>query len=659
LTSLTVAERERLLSDDFEPWMLWLHPDQKRVVDEDYDSPCILRGISGSGKTIILLHRARRLAHLYPDETIGILTLNRSLARLLENLLSKLCPEHERRTIKVEAFYDYFKAVISEIGCEQYLNEYMHDLPPNDPMQVALSQALDRHKDLANDFSPQNGETLDDTWFEFWRIDEDEMFALRDEVKRALGELQSFDVENYIRDEFTLIRSAFSRTERGKDRGEGTSYFEYPRHGRCIGFPVTVRRRILRLLRRYEEYMLAGAMMDELALTQAILPARRRLADLPPALRRRCLLVDEFQDLSTLDLSLLKQIPTQVENGLFLVGDTVQKVMVKDFTLSAANLDRTQTRSRVITKNYRNSRQILEAAHAMVSHYGELASKTGEAIEVLNPEFAVRETAPPRCIAADHPLDVAWRSAIDWLDGETRKPWSVCLVSANPHAITPETILHARPQGVSANRLSGDYILEPESMVVGTLAEVKGFEFSLILIVGCDASFLPDPRLPEDERWRDALRLYVAMTRGRDQVVLIHSGAPSPFIDLMRGHLNLEVDPYRYGGPRSVSTPKVAPKAPAPVAVDAPAVAAVQLPMELSTNARMALLFYYERHVFRGRRARNGQIQSAFNGWMETPRNLHQIRLSRLFPKDQVRRDLADEIDRYLRPHRCALVWDC
>jgi excinuclease UvrABC ATPase subunit len=44
-------------------------------------------GVSGSGKTCVLIHRAIRLAHKYPDEPILVLTLNAALAALIESLV--------------------------------------------------------------------------------------------------------------------------------------------------------------------------------------------------------------------------------------------------------------------------------------------------------------------------------------------------------------------------------------------------------------------------------------------------------------------------------------------------------------------------------------------------------------------------------------------
>ncbi len=47
--------------------------------------------------------------------------------------------------------------------------------------------------------------------------------------------------------------------------------------------------------------------------------------ELPKHMRYRCVLVDEFQDFSTLDLNLLLRIPTERSNGLFLAGDVARK----------------------------------------------------------------------------------------------------------------------------------------------------------------------------------------------------------------------------------------------------------------------------------------------------------------------------------------------
>jgi len=529
-----------------------------------------------------------------------------------------------------------------------------------------LSQALKMHRNLAHDFSPGSRETIDDTWDEFWQIDEEEFRRTKQAVVEAIVGRGEYDVKAYLRDEFTLIRSAFPRVERNR-QGTGTSYYEFRREGRAIGFPENVRRNVLRMLRRYEEYMMAGAMMDELALSQVMIPGRTKLRDLPDTLRRRCLLIDEFQDFSTLELSLLKQIPTDSANGLFLAGDMVQKVMVKDFDLPAASLDRNYVRTRTITKNYRNSRQILQAAHALVKHYGEMAAAHDHTIEVLDPELAVRETAPPLAVKAQAPIDAAWKIAQDWVAEGSREAWSVCVVSANPGILSPAQILEQRPVAVEAERLSGDYILRRKKMVVGTLPEVKGFEFSLIVIVGCDRQALPDRSIPAEEHWREALRLYVAMTRGRDQVVLVYRDEPSAFLMQMTEYLAWQENAFAYEGERAKDHAELAadhpvvhhPKLMIPPVKIAPA---VPWPDSLSPAARMCLLRFFERSVYRRPKwiAEDNvpkHMRQSFDRWL-TPANVNGVAISKLFGGVEVRQDLVNEIRRELSRHGCGLFID-
>ena len=43
-------------------WLLFMHPEQSKVVDKDFEGPAQLSGVSGSGKTCVAIRRALRLA---------------------------------------------------------------------------------------------------------------------------------------------------------------------------------------------------------------------------------------------------------------------------------------------------------------------------------------------------------------------------------------------------------------------------------------------------------------------------------------------------------------------------------------------------------------------------------------------------------------------
>ena len=177
-------------------------------------------------------------------------------------------------------------------------------------------------KNLANEVDIRSGETLEDTWNDFFETHNSDLRSWLADITRNLEDYR-IDASRYLREEFTLLRSAFSTPERT------LRYADFDRAGRSIPLSAKLRADVVRLLLFYEEFMLAGGLLDVLSLTQAVLPLSREIRALPAARRFRCLLVDEFQDFSTLDLSVLQLIPMSEENGLFLTGDTVQKIMVK------------------------------------------------------------------------------------------------------------------------------------------------------------------------------------------------------------------------------------------------------------------------------------------------------------------------------------------
>ncbi|RYD84950.1 MAG: hypothetical protein EOP84_04010, partial [Verrucomicrobiaceae bacterium] len=525
---LSKEELDRLLDPvNFQEWMLFLHPDQKGLAEGTYDRPVVLKGVSGSGKTCILVHRARHLARKYPGERIGILTLSKSLAGLLQNLVARLCSEEERKNIEVLAFYEVFRDCLRHLGPEKYFSQLAAHASESAHLHKVLQRVRDRWPDgMVWDCDPISNHRVEDQWEDFYMSQNNDLKDWMKEVDKFLVD-NGVDASRYLEEEFTLIRSAFTVPAR-------ENYLSFARAGRSVSFREDLRKDALRLLLFWEEWLLAGGMIDTLGLTQALMPLHGEMQRLPEGLRFRCLLVDEFQDLSTLDLQLLRRIvPLDKPNSLFLAGDTVQRILVKRLTLSDAGFDTGAAAHHRIKKNYRNSRQILRAASQLANFYGSIAGTQGEEIEVLDPELAQRETNPPIALKTNDQVVKAWEIALECTTDQKAEPWTVCIVTATPSKLPVAEILRVCPQELAARPLTGDCILHPNQVVVGTLADLKGFEFRLVLIVGCDAGAFPDRGTPRDEVWRDALRLYVAMTRGRDQVFLLHSEEPSSFINVM------------------------------------------------------------------------------------------------------------------------------
>lgn len=664
LETIDEHQLEKLLSPDrFAEWMVFLHPDQLRIAQAEYSRPVILTGISGSGKTCILAHRAKVLSERYPDEKIGVLTLNRNLSSLIKILIKERCGGSLPKNIEVLAFFDYFKRLVDHFGPDIELAN-LRSLAENYRHSREIIRVLDQveNETYAREFDPLSNETIDDTW---------EIFKEKDFVKNMAVKLartlwnhdEKVDHWEYLKEEFSLIRSAILTENRDETikstKREGYKNFE--RKGRGIPIPVGVcfastkrdikeaaeeeakrtgikekihqndfhpRFQILELLLLWEETMLSGGILDELSLTLALIPHlgagsinSQLKEDLPEKLKFRSILVDEYQDLSTLDITILRYLNGNKKDGLMFAGDPAQHVMVKDLRMAAAGFDVSRVSYEKIKKNYRNSRQILKAASRLSHVYGSKAKETGHEIEILDPELAVRETPAPvaqRCSAGDE-IKIAWQYATELFDLDSMLPWSICIVTADPKKFPVSEIikncpgyrkshrqlinvsinslgLHQRvenqlkisgieslavlvskterelfrirnfgrknlnevkekleerglflgmspydrqvyryiesqnPDEINAQELSGNYRHNKNAVCVSTMPNVKGFDFSHVIIVGCGTENIPPKNSCAEESWRHALRLYVAMTRARDEVRMIYSGYPSPFL---------------------------------------------------------------------------------------------------------------------------------
>jgi hypothetical protein len=264
----------------------------------------------------------------------------------------------------------------------------------------------------------------------------------------------------------------------------------------------------------------------------------------------------------------------------------VQRILVKRLTLSDAGFDTGAAAHHRIRKNYRNSRQILRAASRLANHYGKMAGAQGEEIEVLDPELAQRETNPPIALKTDDQVVKAWEIVLECATDQEAEPWTACIVTG----------------------------------------DLKGFEFRLVLILGCDASDFPHQGTPRDEVWRDALRLYVAMTRGRDQVFLLHSQEPSSFISVMGDTLVMREEPVLKKYPLAMPTAGRPVVNTAGVSNSALSGGRASIDMEkncedwFAEDALDVLRRYFARHVYRD--------GLTFRGWF-VPRALATIARSR------------------------------
>lgn len=469
-------------------WMLFLHPEQKQVSERELRGPARLRGVSGSGKTCVLVHRARGLAKKY-RQPILLVTLTESMRKLLERLVEDLCGV-EKQFIQVKTMSMLAKDLLAETGRRGNFISLKAQTAAIDAAVLIAEDVIRVHPDFA---------------------------------RSALRLMTPAGRSNFIRSEISYVRG----------RLVGSRLFEYldprlfQRHGRGAPLSQLDRRVVLDGINAYLDCLSSEDAYDhELLVSQgveAILSEDYGLG------RFRCILSDEVQDLSELDLLLMGSMKTpsgalisKEIDGLFLAGDGAQSIYKRGFILRRIGID-IVGRSFNLKKNYRNTHEILKAAFGLVSQF-EFADVDEESlVKPSMPDFAERHGSPPlivRCGSIEEEVDYVAHQVYSCL-AMGQSPGQICVIAPSERMRTSiATALRAKHVNTAELRHDVDY--ESENVKISTIESAKGHEFSAVFIMGLVEGLLPNS-VALDELPREASRLYVAMTRAREKLVLTYS----------------------------------------------------------------------------------------------------------------------------------------
>lgn len=476
--------------DSLADWMLFLHPEQKKLAIRDFQGAARLRGVSGSGKTSVLVHRARYLAKKY-HQPILLVTLTESTRKLLDHLADDLCGV-ERSLILTITMNQLCKQVITEADRE-FLYEY--SLIPSQQRDQLLEEVFGGLQKQGQ-FEQAHLSHLADrrTQFDFFC----------DEITYVRGRLRPSEMDLYLNPQ------AFQR------KGRGTAFNE------------SARRVWLRAIQEFQNRMDSNRWYDHEGLTA------RSLDSLDHPTGRfntpRCILCDEVQDLSQLEVAILAKLKTpsgeklsSAENGLFLAGDGAQTIYKKGFTLNNLGID-VRGRSFCLKKNYRNTFEILNAAFKLVARY-EFADVDEDNISKPPvPDFPNRHGMRPLILRCPN-----LNSEAQWVAGEVKtlldngaRAGQICVVGPNAR-IRGEIEKFLDQLEIEHETLKEDAYYDSPCVKVSTIESSKGHEFESVFIAGMLEGYLPATGVSESEIPREAARLYVAMTRARDSLTLSYS----------------------------------------------------------------------------------------------------------------------------------------
>lgn len=99
-----VEELARALDYPWERWTVFLHPEQRRLVEKDFNGPARVAGTAGTGKTVVALHRAAHLARTNSHARVLLTTFSEPLANAMRAKLRVLLHNEPRLGERIEVY---------------------------------------------------------------------------------------------------------------------------------------------------------------------------------------------------------------------------------------------------------------------------------------------------------------------------------------------------------------------------------------------------------------------------------------------------------------------------------------------------------------------------------------------------------------------------
>lgn len=489
-----------------EDWMVFLPADQRGAATRRYQGPARVRGAAGTGKTVVGLHRAAELA-----------LRNRALAAEREQDGGEAVP------VPPVLFTTYIKSLPPVF---ESLYERLPGTRAGEVEFINVDRLARRICDEAGDSAFVNANKVTKAYDE----------ALKQTVVADTPLHRGF-TSQYLRDEITKMI-------KGRAIETLEEYLEVPRTGRRAQLGRLQRTQVWQLMERWDAHMARHGTIDFCdVILRALAHARGRSSPAYSAV-----IVDEAQDLTLAGLQLLRALvnaPTVEEDrpdGLFILGDAAQRIYPGGFTLRGAGVE-VRGRTTLLTENYRNTAEIIGAAMAVAGDHR---------IEDLGED--VRRGEEPIATVRSGPRPVLVR--ISGLDAQTDEiARRIEALGRSDAGIGPGDVAVLAPFNTSANSVRArlrshglevqsleNYDGRPNDRVkVGTYHRAKGLEFKAVFLPHL-GRFPPQARKgssTEEAAENHELavsQLFVAMTRARDLVVLLHGSRISPVITPAEDH---------------------------------------------------------------------------------------------------------------------------
>lgn len=510
---------------DFEAWRVFLHPEQRRWATRSYRGPFRLSGGAGTGKTVVLVHRAVRLskedtptpAEVSSAPRVILTTFTRNLAGELDTQVTTL----DRKVPRASHLGEEGLLVA---GVDQLVFDVLRSASAAQ-LSEATTELLGRARQNVSNRSN------DKDW------------------DRALATVEA-DLPERARNRVFLMEE-YEQVVLPNRLTEKSAYLRVRRPDRGVRLSRQQRALVWEVFEAYRARTAASEAIsfDEAShLAAVILSNRAQKTDRPdaPEAQRRAsynadhLLVDEGQDLNPGHWMFLHALVRPGRDDLFIGEDSHQRIYGTKVVLSRFGIN-IIGRSRRLTLNYRTTERNLAFGLQILAGGDFIDLEDSEESVAGYRSLRVGTTPQVRGFAN---IDEEFDSVADTLRGWIEE----CRDDATRHPEQIAVLVRSRKGRDTVVRRMAELGVDVQSVDKGavptgtpvamTMHRAKGTEFRDVVIMNAGKDDIPSGlsarQQPEetvtDFNLRERSLLYVAATRARDRLVVTYSGEGSDLL---------------------------------------------------------------------------------------------------------------------------------
>jgi mRNA-degrading endonuclease RelE of RelBE toxin-antitoxin system len=473
-----IQELQRAFDFPWEKWTVFLHPDQREMVERDYAGPARVSGSAGTGKTIVVLHRAAHLARTHPDARVLLTTFSDTLANALQTKLRRLLSSEPRLAERIDVHS------LNAVGLRLY--------------KAHVGQATIASRDIIRD--------------------------LIQEAASAVGG-HKFG-QHFLLTEREQVVDAWQLSK-------WEAYRDVARLGRKTRLPEAQRKVLWSIFERVRSGLQSRRLLTyaELftSLAAAISKSNKIVFDFAA--------VDEAQDISVAHVRFFAALGNGRPNASFFAGDLGQRIFQQPFSWKALGVD-IRGRSRTLRVNYRTSHQIRTQADHLL---GPVMTDVDGNREDRKDTISAFNGPPPKIQSFNNESEEI-KGVSDWIAEHAKSgvlPHEFGLFVRSEAQLDRARAV-AKEAGL-AFKVLDEYVDTTSGHIsIGTMHLAKGLEFRAVAVIACDDEIIPlqermetvgdDADLQEVYDTERHL-LYVACTRARDYLVVTGVAPVSEFLD--------------------------------------------------------------------------------------------------------------------------------